>query len=169
MSTVSIEIPSTDAESNVLTAAGRSTFLLSFLTILAVETFGFFTLRSTIAQSLGQSLIVIDLGSIIVLFLGAGTLSYLYYTRYVRRQLIFTNNSVCLRIGKRDFEYKWKEFKIVALSIASSHVGAKGFSIRIYPEELEGEYVELPIYKFSKDIDVFELRANIEQKIMAND
>ena len=165
MNAVTTKIPTKDSETVILTAANKSTLLLSFFLILTVETIGFFVIRSNIAQAMGQELVVIDLGSIIVLFLGAGTLAYLYYTRYVRRQIILNNKSFCLKVGKRQFDYQWNEFKLVALSIASSHIGAKGFSIRVYTDDLEGEYVELPVYKFSKQVDIFELRTNIEEKI----
>jgi hypothetical protein len=160
-----IEIPYVDSESTTLVTSGKSTLVLAFFMVLAIETIGFFTIRSSIAQSLGQTLVVIDLGSVIVLFLGAATLAYLYYTRYVKRQIIFRNDTFTLMVGKRKFEYNWDEFSFVALSIASSHIGAKGFSIRIYTDDLEGEYVELPMYRFTKQIDIFELRQKINEKV----
>ena len=108
-----IEIPSVYSESVTLETSEKSTLLLSFFLVLAIETIGFFIIRSSIAKSLGQSLIVIDLGSIIVLFLGAATLSYLYYTRYVKRKIILQKDSFVLMVGKRKFEYNWNEFSFI--------------------------------------------------------
>ena len=158
-------IPIKDSESRIFRTSEKSTLLLSFLLVLTVETIGFFIIRSNIAIAMGQALIVIDLGSVIVLLFGAATLTYLYYTRYVRRELIFENKSFILKIGKRSFKYNWNEFKIVALSISSSHVGPKGFCIRLYINDLEGEYVEIPVYRFSKDIDPFSFRNEVHDKI----
>jgi hypothetical protein len=160
-----IEIPYSESESVSITSTGKMAIILAFLLILAVETIGFFIIRSTIAQSMGQALIVIDLGSIIVLFLGAGTLSYLYITRYVRREILFLDKTVTLKIGKREYEYQWDEFSLVALSTASASYGPKGYCIRLFIDDLEGEYVELPIYRFSKSVDAFDIRDKIEEKV----
>ncbi len=167
----------------IKTKAGLTIFII-FLTTIAIETIGFVLIRLSIAQVLGEILIAIDLGSVIVLFIGGLTLTYLYYTRYVRREIILGKNNFSLKVGKRLFEYKWSEFSLVALSIATSAIGIKGFSIRIYADDLEGEYVELPIYRFPKRpqkvifsdpltifdssgelIDVFDLRKKISNKI----
>ncbi|MHA1994545.1 MAG: hypothetical protein ACW97Z_08405 [Candidatus Hodarchaeales archaeon] len=159
------EIPSSGSDSASLRTYGKMTLILAFLLVLAIETMGFFMIRSTIAQAMGQALIVIDLGSVIVLFLGAGTLTYFYYTRYVRREILFEAKSFTLKIGKREFSYEWDEFSLVTLSTASATYGPKGFSIRLYTDDLEGEYVELPMYRFTKGVDVFDLRTMIEDKV----
>ncbi len=139
--------------------------ILIFLTILAVEVFGFFLIRSSIAQSVGEPMIIIDIPSVIVLIVGAFSLTYLYYTRYVKRVITLGQDNFSLKVGTRLFEYEWKDFALVALSVATAAAGIKGFSIRIYEDDLEGEYVELPIYRFPKSIDVFDLRSQIEEKI----
>ncbi len=141
------------------------TIILIFLTILAIEVFGFFLIRSSIAQSVGEPMIIIDIPSVIVLIVGAFTITYLYYTRYIKRVITLGKDNFSLKVGKRLFEYKWEDFSLVALSVATSAAGIKGFSIRIYEDDLEGEYVELPIYRFSKSIDVFDIRNQIEEKI----
>ena len=167
----------------IKTKAGLTIFII-FLTVIAIEAIGFVLVRLSIAQALGEILIAIDLGSVIVLFIGALTLTYLYYTRYVQREIILGQNNFSLKVGKRLFEYKWNEFSLVALSIATATVGIKGFSIRIYEDDLEGEYVELPIYRFPKQtqklifsdpstiidsagkiMSVFDLRKKISDKV----
>ncbi|UCG01174.1 MAG: hypothetical protein JSW11_16340 [Candidatus Heimdallarchaeota archaeon] len=95
-------------------------------------------------------------------------MSYLYFTRYVKRTLVLKPDGFVLTVGKRSFEYSWSDFSVVSLSVSYSHYGAKGFMIKLYEEDLEGDYVDLPIYRFSsKEIDVFDLRNQIEQKILA--
>jgi hypothetical protein len=158
------EIPSSESDSTLISSSGKMTIIIAFFVILAIESMGFFMLRSSIAQAMGQALIVLDLGSVIVLLLGAGTLAYFYYTRYVRKQVLFLNKKFTLKIGTRDFTYQWKEFSLVVLSTAQATYGPKGYSIRLYTDDLDGEYVELPIYRF-KNADAFEIRKKIEEKI----
>ncbi|MFX1285989.1 MAG: hypothetical protein ACFFB5_20265 [Promethearchaeota archaeon] len=141
------------------------TLILIFIIILAIEVFGFFLIRSVVAQSVGEQIIIIDVPSVIVLIIGAFTLTYLYYTHYVKRVITLGQDSFSLKVGKRLYEYKWNEFSFVALSVATSAAGIKGFTIRIYQTDLEGDYVELPIYRFTKSVDVFDLRNQIEEKI----
>ena len=95
-------------------------------------------------------------------------MTYWYYSRYVSRTLTFTEAGFTIRVGKRFFEYPWKEFSIVALSMASSATGTKGHVIRLYVSDLDGEYVDLPMYRFTKIIDTFELREQIEATVRLN-
>lgn len=144
---------------------GYFSIIMIFLIIFALEILGFTSLRYQIAQIFGEEYIVIDIFSVIVQIMGAITLSYLYYTRYLKRELVFDKNTIIFKIGKRKYEYKWDEFSFVSLSIASSHIGAKGFSIRLYESDLEGEYVDLPVYRFPTITDIFDLRIKIDRKI----
>lgn len=154
-----------DFSPSILRTRGVWTFLWIFLTILAVETLGFLLIRVNIAQSAGEVFIAIDLFTPFVLVFGALTLGYLYYSRYTRRILILGAETVTLKIGKKTYEYKWRDFSIVSLSIATSTVGVKGYLIRLYEVDIKGEYIDLPVYRFSKDFDVFDLRKQIATKL----
>ncbi|MFW9905510.1 MAG: hypothetical protein ACFFFH_14305 [Candidatus Thorarchaeota archaeon] len=148
----------------VIQSKAGFTLIMIFLTILAIEFLGFIFLRLSIAQTFGELLIIIDIPSVIVLLIGAVTLTYLYYTRYVRRVLTLDHINFSLKVGKRLYEYEWSDFSIVALSIATAAAGVKGYTIRLY-KNVDGEYVELPIYRFPKTINVFNLRDLIEKKV----
>jgi hypothetical protein len=150
---------------DVIKTKGVFTIILVFLAFSSALLLGFVVFRLILAQALGEIIIIVDLGSVIVLIIGALTLTYLYYTRYVKREIVFTKSNFTLKVGKRIFEYKWKEFSIVALSIAVTTSGIKGFTIRLYNTDLEGDYVELPLYRFPKSIDVFTIRNLVEIKI----
>jgi hypothetical protein len=149
------------------TTKASYSLILTFLIIFASEILGFTILRYQIAQALGEAYVVIDIFSILAQIIGALSLTYLYYTRYVKRVLILDKDKVTLKIGKRKYEYSWDEFSFVSLSIASSHIGAKGHSIRLYENDLDGEYVDLPVYRFPTIIDIFDLREKINKKIQS--
>ncbi|MFW9855326.1 MAG: hypothetical protein ACFFFG_09695 [Candidatus Thorarchaeota archaeon] len=155
--------PSEEFSPNILQTRALWNFLWIFLTILAVETLGFVLIRVNIAA--WQGIIVIDLGAVFFLILGALTLGYLYYTRYVKRVIIFGDKRFSISVGKNLYQYEWKNFRMVALAIARGTAGVKGFLIRIYQGDLESEYVDLPIYRFSKKINAFDLRSQIDEKI----
>jgi hypothetical protein len=150
---------------DVIETKGVITIIMIFVIFSSALVLGFVALRLMLAQVLGEIIIIVDLGSVIVLIIGAFTLTYFYYTRYIKREIVFTNSTVALKVGKRVFEYKWNEFSIVALSIGVATSGIKGFTIRLYDTDLEGDYVELPIYRFPKSVDVFTIRNLVENKI----
>ncbi|MFW9778458.1 MAG: hypothetical protein ACFFE8_06340 [Candidatus Heimdallarchaeota archaeon] len=150
---------------SVLKTRGTWNIIWIVLTILAIETLGFVLIRVNVAQSAGETIIVIDLFTPIILIFGALTLGYLYYTRYVRRSLTLGDEIITFVIGKKTHEYRWRDFSMVSLAISTGTVGVKGFLIRLYEEDIKGEYIDLPIYRFSKDIDVFDLRRQIAKKL----
>ena len=133
--------------------------------MLAVVSFGFITVGFFIYQIVGIPGIPINLITIALAMFGATIGTYFYHTRYVRRQLTMNSDGFALKIGKRLYEYSWSDFSLVALSVSYSHYGAKGYIIKLYVDDLQGEYVDLPIYHFSKSIDIFSLRNEIEEKV----
>lgn len=139
--------------------------ILSFGIMLAVVSFGFITVGFFIYQIVGIPGIPINLITIALAMFGATIGTYFYHTRYVRRQLTMNSDGFALKIGKRLYEYSWSDFSLVALSVSYSHYGAKGYIIKLYVDDLQGEYVDLPIYHFSKSIDIFSLRNEIEEKV----
>ncbi|MFX1547107.1 MAG: hypothetical protein ACFFCU_12970, partial [Promethearchaeota archaeon] len=118
--------------------------ILSFGIILAIVSFGFVTIGMFTSQITGVRLIPINLITISLALGGAVLGTYYYHTRYVRRELILNPDGFCLKIGKRSYEYSWSDFSIVALSVSTSHYGAKGYVIKLFKEDLEGDYVDLP-------------------------
>ncbi|MHA2304518.1 MAG: hypothetical protein ACXACU_03930, partial [Candidatus Hodarchaeales archaeon] len=150
---------------NVIKTKGGFTIIVFFTIFSSALVLGFVVLRLILAQALGEIIIIVDLGSVIVLIIGAITLTYFYYTRYIKREIVFTDSTLALKVGKRVFEYKWNEFSVVALSLAIATSGIKGFTIRLYNTDLEGDYVELPIYRFPKSVDVFTIRNLVETKV----
>jgi len=139
--------------------------LLSFGIMLAIVSFGFITVGLLIYETIGIPGIPINIITIVLALVGAAMGTYFYHTRYVRRELVLNSEGFSLRIGKRIYEYSWSDFSLVALSVSYSHYGAKGYIIKLYEGDLEGEYVDLPIYHFSKSIDIFSLRQEIETKV----
>jgi hypothetical protein len=139
--------------------------ILSFGIMLCVVSFAFITVGIFTSQLIGIYAIPINIVTIALLLLGATIATYYYHTRYIRRELILNTDGFCLKLGRRIYEYIWSDFSIVALSVSYSHYGAKGYIIKLFVDDLEGEYVDLPIYHFSKSIDVFGLRNQIEEKV----
>lgn len=149
-----------------LTTRPLFTLIFIFVIVLAIELLGFTVIRLSIAQALGEVNIAIDLGSVIAILLGAITITYLYYTRYAKRILIVEKDGFTLFIGKRSYDYTWEDFSLVALSMSYSATGIRGFIIRLFESDLEGEYVDLPVYRFpQKDFDVFDLRSQINEYV----
>lgn len=146
------------------TKAGFS-ILLTFGIILTLESLAFIMIGFFISRVTGVPLIPINLITIGFMLFGAYFLTYYYYSRYVRRELILDSEGVCLKVGKRSFEYPWSDFSIVALSVSYSHFGAKGYLIKLFEDDLKGEYIDLPIYRFPKQIDAFSLRHEIEERV----
>lgn len=139
--------------------------VLSFGIILTIMSLGFITIGIFVSQLTGVGAIPINLITIGFMLVGAIIATYYYHSRYVRKKLILEPDGFCLKVGKRSFEYQWSEFSLVALSVSYSHYGAKGFIIRLYVDDLDGEYVDLPIYQFSKSIDIFDLRQQVEERV----
>lgn len=150
---------------NYSTRMGIS-IILTFGIMLIIVSFAFITVGIFVSQITGIMFLPINLFSISLSLLGASVATYYYHTRYVRKVLIMNPDGFCLKIGKRSFEYSWSEFSMVALSVSHSHYGAKGFIIRLFVDDLEGDYVDLPIYKFPKSIDVFDIRSLVEEKVL---
>jgi hypothetical protein len=151
-------------EEIILESKGGLTVILIFGLILTGNSLAVVFLRIQLASFLGQSLIAIDAGSLLISILGAVVITYLYYTRYVKRYLIMKTEDFTLKIGKREYTYPWSDFSIVALSTAPSSYGTKGFVVRLYKEDLSSDYVDLPLYRFPKP-DVFYFRELIEKKV----
>lgn len=143
----------------------RFQMIFIFAIVLMFESLSAVVLLLLLTNIFGELILVIDLPSIVLLIIGAITITYYYITRYVKRVLILEPKGFCLKVGKRSFEYLWSDFSLVALSVAYSYYGAKGFVIKLYHDDLEGDYVDLPIYRFPKTINVFDLRNQIEEKI----
>lgn len=139
--------------------------ILSFGIMLCVVSFAFITIGIFTSQLMGIYAIPINLFTISLLLIGAIIATYYYHTRYIKRELILKPDGFWLKIGRRSYEYLWSDFSIVALSVSYSHYGAKGFIIKLFVDDLEGEYVDLSIYHFSKSIDAFNLRSQIEEKV----
>ncbi|MFW9997170.1 MAG: hypothetical protein ACFFD4_34320 [Candidatus Odinarchaeota archaeon] len=154
-----------------LTLKSRALFpmLFAFVIILAVEILGFTTLRLQIARALGEAMIAVDFGSVAVMIFGALSISYYYYTRYAKRELILSKEGFTLKVGHKNvYEYTWSEFSLVALSLSYSATGTRGYLIRLFENDLEGEYVDLPLYRFSKKPNVFDLRSQIVEMVRLN-
>lgn len=139
--------------------------ILSFGIMLTIISFGFITIGMFTTQLMGVVAIPINLITIGLVMFGAVIATYYYHTRYVRKEMILEADGFCLKIGRRTFEYKWADFSLVVLSVAYSHYGAKGFIIKLYVDALDSEYVDLPIYRFSGSIDVFDLRQQITERV----
>ncbi|MFX0206297.1 MAG: hypothetical protein ACFFDT_09935 [Candidatus Hodarchaeota archaeon] len=139
--------------------------ILSFGIMLTIVSFGFISVGYFVYQILGIPGIPINLLTIALAVFGAVIGTYFYHTRYVRRELTMNSEGFALKIGRRLYEYSWSDFSVVALSVSFSHYGAKGYIIKLYVDDLEGEYVDLPIYHFSKSIDIFSLRKEVEEKV----
>ncbi len=139
--------------------------LLVYGIILLLESIFFLMTGILLTEITGTILIPINIATIAFLLLGAVFFTYYYHTRYVKRELILGPESFSISIGKRKWEYKWSDFSIAALSVSYSHYGAKGFIIKLFEDDLEGEYVDLPIYRFPKSINVFDLRNQIDEII----
>ncbi|MHA2246719.1 MAG: hypothetical protein ACXADY_17380 [Candidatus Hodarchaeales archaeon] len=152
-------------EETTLTSKVGISILLSFGIILLLETVAFITIGMFTSQITGVMMIPINLLTIGLMLFGAVVATYYYYTRYVKKELILTQDGLCLMIGKRSFDYLWSDFSLVALSVSHTHYGAKGFIIKLFVDDLDGEYVDLPIYRFPKSINVFDLRNQIEKKV----
>jgi hypothetical protein len=149
--------------------SAKLTVTFTFFVVLALGLLGFVMLRMAIAESMGQEAFAIDIFSVSILIVGSMSLTYLYYKRYAKRELIITKESCTLIVGNRSYDYTWKEFTIVALSVSPSSTGIKGFVIRLYESDLDGEYVDLPVYRFPKKVDVFELRREIDAIVRPRD
>ncbi len=140
--------------------------LLVYGIVLMLESIFFIFIGAVIIQVTGVPGIPINPITIGSLLLGAAIFTYYYHTRYVKRTLIIGKDTVELKIGKREFKYNWSDFTIVALSVSYAAYGAKGFMIKLFEDDLEGEYIDLPIYKFpKKGVDVFDLRNQIQEKL----
>ena len=139
--------------------------VFSFGIVLLIMTFAFITIGFFTTQLIGAVAIPINLFTIGLMLVGAVIATYYYHTRYVRKEMILEPDGFCLKIGKRTFEYEWADFSLVVLSVAYSHYGAKGFIIKLYVDDLDSEYVDLPIYRFSGSIDVFDLRQQITERV----
>ncbi|MHA2173973.1 MAG: hypothetical protein ACXACP_04235 [Candidatus Hodarchaeales archaeon] len=149
----------------ILTSKLGIGIILTFgLALLLVSTL-FIMSGTLVMQITREVLIPINIITISALLFGAIVVTYYYHTRYVRRKLIITPEGCTLSVGTRLFEYKWSEFSIVALSVSYSTYGPKGYIIKLFEDDLEGEYIDLPIYRFSKSIDIFDLRSYIEKKV----
>lgn len=139
--------------------------VLSFGIMLTIMSFAFITIGMFTTQLVGVVAIPINLITIGLVLFGAVIATYYYHTRYVRKEMILKPDGFCLKIGKRLFEYEWAEFSLVVLSVASSHYGAKGFVIKLFVDDFDGEYVDLPIYRFPKATDIFDLRLQITERV----
>ncbi len=139
--------------------------VLSFGIMLCIMSFGFITIGMFTTQLVGAVAISINLFTIGLVLFGAVIATYYYHTRYVRKEMILKPDGFSLKIGKRLFEYDWADFSLVVLSVAYSHYGAKGFIIKLYVDDFESEYVDLPIYRFPKTIDIFDLRQQITERV----
>ncbi len=139
--------------------------VLSFGIMLTIMSFGFITIGMFTTQLVGAVAIPINLFTIGLVLVGTVIATYYYHTRYVRKAMILKPDGFCLKIGKRSFEYEWADFSLVVLSVASSHYGAKGYIIKLYVDDFDSEYVDLPIYRFSKSIDIFDLRHQIIERV----
>jgi len=139
--------------------------ILVYGIILLLESIFFLATGTLITQITGSPLIPINIATISFLLFGAVGFTYYYHTRYVKREIIIEPDKFSISIGKRIHEYKWIDFSLVALAVSFSHYGAKGLIIRLFEEDLEGEYVDLAIYRFPKSINVFDLRNKIEERV----
>lgn len=152
-------------EKIILTSKMGVGIILTFgLSLLLVSTL-FIMSGALVTQITGEVFVPINIITIGALLFGAIMVTYYYHTRYVKRKLIISPNGCSMSIGKRIFEYKWSEFAIVALSVSFSTYGPKGYIIKLFEDNLEGEYIDLPIYRFPKSIDVFDLRNYIEERV----
>ena len=139
--------------------------VLSFGIMLAIMSLAFITFGMFTTQLVGVTAIPINIITIGLMLVGAAIATYYYHTRYVRKEMILEPDGFCLKVGKRSFEYHWADFSLVVLSVAHTHYGAKGYIIKLYVDDLEGEYVDLPIYRFPKSIDIFDLRHQITERV----
>ena len=153
----------------ILETKGRLAKLFIFLIALTLETLGFFVMRLSIARGLGQEYIAVDILTMIVLVIGAFSVAYWYYTRYVKRRIIFGEKKFQLDIGKHSYQYDWSDFSLVALTVSPSHAGIKGYMIRVYEKDLDSEYVDIPLYRFPLgDLTHFKIREMIEEAVKKN-
>lgn len=153
-------------EELILSTSIGISILLIFGIVLMLESIFFIAIGLVITQTTGAPGVPINVISIGALLLGAMVFTYYYHTRYVKRMLILGKDSVEVKIGKREFKYDWSDFKLVALSVSYSSYGAKGFIIKLFEDEIDGEYIDLAIYKFpNKAVDVFDLRNEIQEKL----
>jgi hypothetical protein len=139
--------------------------ILSFGLSLMLVSVLFIITGTIVAQVTGEYLIPINIFTIVLLLIGAVVVTYYYHTRYVRRILVIGSDGISLSIGQRVHEYKWSDFSIVALSVSYSTYGPKGYIIKLFESDLQGEYVDLPIYRFSKTMDIFDLRNLVEERV----
>lgn len=147
-----------------LKSKNRGSIILSYLLILTGLTITFIVIRLYFAQIFGQRFIAIDLPSILVSIIGAAVLTYIYFTRYVRRVLILGPHKIRIIIGRREYDYPWSDFSIVTLGTTSASYGAKGFIIRMYEDNLESEYIDIPLYRFPIK-NAFKYRSLIEERV----
>jgi hypothetical protein len=138
--------------------------LLTFGIVLSIESVTFLILQLELANMLNQSVFAINLGSIVLSIAGAITFTYYYHTRFGRRKLILGLKDFSLQIGKNVFEYTWSDFSLVALSTASATYGSKGYILRLFEDDLDSEFVDLPLYRFPK-IDRFDLRKIVLERV----
>ncbi|MFX0149582.1 MAG: hypothetical protein ACFFAJ_02265 [Candidatus Hodarchaeota archaeon] len=153
-----------DKDMIILKSRNRATIVLSFLLVLAGLTITFIVIRLNFAQFFGQRYIAIDLPSIIVSIAGSFVLTYLYYTRYVRRVLILRSHDFLIRIGRNEYKYLWSDFSLVVLGTSAASYGAKGYIIRLYEDTLDSEYVDIPMYRYPVK-NVFEYRRLITERV----
>jgi hypothetical protein len=132
--------------------------ILTFGLILTGETLTILVLLSYIE---GPSA-YINIGSMIIAIFGAIPLTYYYQTRYVRRTLRLDPENFTIKVGKKEFNYSWNEFSLVALATSSASYGAKGFMIRLYEDTIDSDYIDLPLYRFP-NVNAFEYRELIEK------
>ncbi len=154
-------------QKKTLTLKSRKVFsnILTFGLVLTLESLIILTLQLELANVLNTDVIYINLGSLFISIAGAITFTYYYYTRFKRRILILRLDNFSLQFGKEVFEYSWKDFSLVALATASATYGAKGYIIRLYENDLDGDYVDLPLYRFPK-VDTFEMRDLVEERVL---
>ncbi|MFX0125318.1 MAG: hypothetical protein ACFFAE_16945, partial [Candidatus Hodarchaeota archaeon] len=155
-----------DKEKIILESKKGFSIFLSFLLILAGLSLTFITIRLIIANFFQQEYVFIDIPSLLLSIFGAGLFTYIYHTRYARRVLILEPEEFSLIIGQRTFKYLWSEFSLVALASAYASYGMKGYVIRLYKDDLEGDYVDIPIYRFPiKDVEAFDYRNLVQERV----
>ncbi|MHA1947163.1 MAG: hypothetical protein ACXAC6_12090 [Candidatus Hodarchaeales archaeon] len=158
------ELSIEEDEMLVLKAKRGFSLLLTFGLILGIESVIFLMLQLQLANMLNQSVFAINLGSIIISIAGAITFTYYYHTRFGRRILIIGSKDFSLQVGKKVFEYTWSEFSLVALATASATYGAKGYMLRLFEDDLDSDFVDLPLYRFPK-VDQFDMRKLVIERI----